>query len=165
LRNNGDGTFTEIGHPTGTDLILNSRGVAIADFFNRGRLDIAVAASNDRHALLVNEIPEAGHWLGVELIGMRTNRDAAGVRISVRTGQSRQMREVVIGDGYGSQSSLRQYFGLGGFQTIDDLTVRWPVSRLVQTFHLVKADRIVEIVEGRDALVEKRYAVAAQPSW
>ena len=157
LRNNGNGTFTEIGHATGTDLLLNSRGVAVADFWNRGRLDIAVAASNDRHALLKNEIADAGHWLGIELIGTRSNRDAVGVRVTARAGGGRQIREVVLGDGYGSQSSLRQYFGLRHFRTIDELTVRWPRSGLVQTFRGVDADRIVEIVEGRDALVEKRY--------
>ena len=50
LRSNKDGTFTETGNATGTDLLLNSRGVAIADFWNRGVMDIAIAASTDRHA-------------------------------------------------------------------------------------------------------------------
>jgi hypothetical protein len=54
LRNNGEGTFLELGHATGTDLILNSRGVAVADFWNCGIMDIAVSASADRHALFKN---------------------------------------------------------------------------------------------------------------
>ncbi|MBI2187377.1 MAG: CRTAC1 family protein [Acidobacteria bacterium] len=156
LRNNGDGTFTEIGHATGSDLLLNSRGVAVADFWNRGRLDIAVAASNDRHALLKNTAAAAGHWLGIELVGTRTNRDAVGAHIAVRAGGARQIRQVVLGDGYGSQSSLRQYFGLGTSGTVDELVVRWPRSG-VQTFRGLAADRIVEIVEGRHAVVEKHY--------
>ncbi|HEY1338308.1 MAG TPA: VCBS repeat-containing protein, partial [Bryobacteraceae bacterium] len=41
LRNNGNGTFEEIGRGSGADLPLNSRGVAVADFFNRGVMDIA----------------------------------------------------------------------------------------------------------------------------
>src|SRR5947207_2717531 len=63
LRNNGDGTFTEMGRAAGTDLILNSRGVAVADFWNRGVLDIAVEASTDRHVLLRNEVGEKRNWL------------------------------------------------------------------------------------------------------
>jgi hypothetical protein len=162
LQNNGDGTFTEVGHVVGSDLLLNSRGVAVADFWNRGRLDIAVAASDDRHALLRNQTRAAGHWIGIELVGTRTNRDGAGVRLTARTGELRQTREVVLGDGYGSQNSLRQYFGLGTFQTIDELTVRWPRTGLVQTFHHVSGDRIVRIVEGNDVLVATHYHTAEE---
>ncbi len=89
LRNNGDGTFLEIGRAAGTDLLLNSRGIAVADFWNRGALDIAVAASTDRHALLRNDLPVADGrhgWLAVELVGTRSNRDAVGARVTVNAG-------------------------------------------------------------------------------
>jgi hypothetical protein len=161
LRNNGDGTFLEIGRAAETDLILNSRGVALADYWNRGVLDIAVAASSDRHALLKNAVGGGRHWLGVELVGTRSNRDAVGARVYARSGGTRQMREVVLGDGYGSQNTLRQYFGLAGSATVDELIVRWPRSGLTQTFRDVGADRIVQITEGRDELVEKRYTAVA----
>src|SRR6187549_1298241 len=120
LRSNGDGTFSEIGRGAGTDLLLNSRGIAVADFWNRGVLDIAVAESTDKHALLKNNA--AGkHWLAVELVGTSTNRDAVGARVYARVGKARQMREVVLGDGYGSQNTLRQYFGLGDATQVDEL--------------------------------------------
>jgi hypothetical protein len=157
LRNNGDGTFSEIGRGMGADLLKNSRGVAVADFWNRGVLDIAVAASADRHALLRNEIRDPGNWLQVELVGVKSNRDAVGARVSVAVESKHQMREVVLGDGYGSQNSLRQHFGLGGATSVDELTVRWPRSGVLQSFHHVRANRIIEITEGRDAIVEKNY--------
>ena len=47
---------TRSGRAAGTDLLLNSRGVAVADFWNRGVMDIAVSASTERHALLRNEM-------------------------------------------------------------------------------------------------------------
>ena len=152
LLNNGDGTFREIGHAAGTDLLLNSRGVTVADFWNRGRLDIAVAASADRHALLRNEVPASRHWLAVNLVGTRSNRDAVGARLTVATGGARQTREIVLGDGYGSQNTLRQHFGLGDRTQIDELRVRWPTSGLVQVFRDVPVDRIVTATEGRDHL-------------
>ncbi|HEX6463786.1 MAG TPA: CRTAC1 family protein, partial [Vicinamibacterales bacterium] len=164
LRNNGDGTFLEMARAAGTDLLLNSRGVAVADFWNRGLLDIAVAASTGRHALLKNELSVPRHWLGVELVGTRTNRDAVGARVYARTGGMRQMREVVLGDGYGSQNSLRQYFGLGDAATVDELVVRWPRSGVTQTFTSVPVDRIVQVTEAASTgapnttpLVEKHY--------
>ena len=161
LRSNGDGTFLETGRAAGTDLLLNSRGIAVADFWNRGALDIAVAASTDRHALLKNEIASGRHWLAVELVGTKSNRDAVGARVYAKTRGSQQMREVALGDGYGSQNSLRQYFGLGASAVVDALVVKWPRSGIVQTFKNIPSDRIVEVVEGRDALVEKHYAPGA----
>jgi len=162
LRNNGDGTFTEIGRAAGTDLLTNSRGVAVADFWNRGVMDIAVSASTERHALLRNETPNRRNWLQVELVGVRSNRDAAGVRVTAVVKGKKQTREVVIGDGYASQNSLRQHFGLGDDAIVDELTVRWPRSGIVQTFHQVAGNRIVEVTEGRDTLVEKRYPGVAR---
>jgi hypothetical protein len=76
-----------------------------------------------------------------------------------------QMREVVLGDGYGSQSSLRQYFGLADQANVDELVVRWPKSGTTQTFSNVAADRIIQITEGKpapEALVEKHYGASQQ---
>jgi hypothetical protein len=157
LRNNGDGTFSEIGHAAGTDLLTNSRGVAVADFWNRGAMDIAVSASTDRHALLRNNLPATRNWLQVELVGVKSNRDAVGARVTAKCGGRQQLREVVLGDGYGSQNSLRQHFGLGDNSVVGELIVRWPRSGIVQTFRNVAANRVVEITEGRDLLVEKHY--------
>src|SRR5579872_2559622 len=143
LRNNGDGTFTEIGRASGTDLMINSRGVAVADFWNRGVLDIAVASSTQRHALLKNEVGGKRNWLAVELVGTKSNRDAVGARVSITVKGKPQMREVVLGDGYGSQNSLRQYFGLADAAAVDLMVVKWPRSGIVQKFTNVASNRIV----------------------
>lgn len=158
LRNNGDGTFAEIGRAAGTDLLLNSRGIAYADFWNRGVLDIAVAASTDRHALLRNEVGLNRRWVALELVGAGasrpdgTNRDAVGSRVIVKTAGQSQLREVVLGDGYGSQNTLRQYFGLGEAAQVDELTVRWPRSQKTQTFRSLEAGKIYRLSEGRPDL-------------
>jgi hypothetical protein len=149
-----------MGRAAETDLILNSRGIALADYWNRGVIDIAVAASDDRHALLKNVVGSARNWLGVELVGTESNRDAVGARVYAKIGGTQQMREVVLGDGYGSQNTLRQYFGLGGAAGVDELVVRWPKSGKTQTFRNVAGNRIVRVTEGRDALVEAPYGAA-----
>ncbi len=158
LRPNGDGSFTEIGRAAGTDLVLNSRGIAVADFWNRGLLDVAVAASTDRHALLRNEVGARRRWLAIDVVGGAdrlaggTNRDGVGVRVNVAVGGLRMMREVVSGDGYGSQSSLRLYFGLGEAAQVDELSVWWPRSGRRQTFRGVAANRFYRLAEGDEAL-------------
>jgi hypothetical protein len=156
LLNRGDGTFQEIGRAAGTDLLTNSRGVALADFWNRGVLDIAVAANGDRHALLRNQVGEGRHWLEVELGGTKSNRDGVGARVTLRAGGRTLTREVTAGDGYASQSMLRLHFGLGRAGRVDELTVRWPASKTVQSFRNVPIDRILQITEGGN-LIEKRY--------
>jgi enediyne biosynthesis protein E4 len=157
LRGNGDGTFSEMGRAAGTDLLLNSRGVAVADFWNRGVLDIAVSASTDRHALLKNGVGGKRNWLAVELVGTKSNRDAVGARVSIVVKGKPQLREVVLGDGYGSQNSLRQYFGVSDAAAVDEMVVKWPRSGVVQKFQNVAANRIVQVTEGSDALVERKY--------
>jgi hypothetical protein len=157
LRNRGDGTFEEVGRAAGNDLMLNARGVAVADFWNRGVMDIAVSASTDKHALLRNDIENPRHWLQVELVGVQSNRDAVGARVSITVHGKKQMREVTLGDGYGSQNSLRQHFGLADADSVDEMIVRWPRSGKVQTFRNVAANRIVEVTEGSSELKEKHY--------
>ncbi len=170
LVNNGDGTFKEIGRASDSDLLVNSRGIAFADFWNRGVLDIAIAASTDRHALLRNDVGQARSWLAIELVGAATtladgtNRDAVGARITIHQGNTLQTREVALGDGYGSQNTLRVHFGLGSATQVDQLEVRWPRSGKVQKFSAVAANRIVEIVEGRQDLVEKHYESLSDPA-
>lgn len=165
LQNNGDGTFVELGPATGTDLLLNSRGVAVADFWNRGVMDIAVSASTDKHALLKNCIAARRNWLQVELVGRYSNRDAVGARLTLYAGGKPQSREVVLGDGYGSQNSLRQHFGLDQSEMVDKLIVRWPAAGLVQTFEDVCVNRIVEITEGEERLVTKSYPAFADGAY
>jgi enediyne biosynthesis protein E4 len=148
LRNRGDGTFEEIGTPVGTDLLRNSRGIAVADFANRGRLDIAVAASTDRHAFLRNLVPETGNWLQVDLVGTRSNRDAVGARVYLRYAGQQALREVVAGDGYASQNMLRLHFGLGAVAKVDELKVVWPASKTAQVFKDVGVNQLVVIEEG-----------------
>jgi hypothetical protein len=164
LRNRGDGTFEELATPAGSDLLRNSRGVAFADFWNRGVLDLAVAASADRHALLRNQAGLGRHWLEVELVGSRSNRDGVGARVTARAGGRLLIREVTAGDGYASQSMLRLHFGLGDSAEVDELTVRWPASGMVQRFAGVAADPIVRVAED-GGLEEARYAavVASNP--
>jgi hypothetical protein len=163
LRNNRDGTFKEIGRATNSDLLLNSRGTAVADFWHRGVLDIAVAASTDRHALLRNGMAPDRNWLVVKLIGAAgelangTNRDAVGARVIVRANGIQQMREVILGDGYGSQSTLHLHFGLDRAAQVDEMLVRWPRSGLVQRFANVTANRFYELKEGQEQLLAKPY--------
>jgi hypothetical protein len=165
LRNNGDGTFKEMGRGFNTDLVLNSRGTAVADFWNRGVMDLAVAASTARHALLRNEIEPNRNWVQFKLVGAAneiakgTNRDAVGARVILKSGQMQMVREVILGDGYAAQSTLRLHFGLGELDVVDEIIVRWPRSGIEQHFENVAPNKLYEIKENQNELIEKVYRI------
>jgi hypothetical protein len=72
------------------------------------------------------------------------------------------MREVILGDGYGSQSTLNLHFGLNQAVQVDEMLVRWPRSGIVQRFEQVAANRYYEIQEGQQALMPKPYGASGQ---
>ena len=129
----------------------------MADFWNRGVMDIALSASTDTHALLKNCNSAKRNWLQVELVGQQSNRDAVGARVTLYAEGKHQYREVVLGDGYGSQNTLRQHFGLDHSKVVERLIVRWPASGIVQTFEGINVNQIVEVTEGGDHIVSKTY--------
>jgi hypothetical protein len=148
FRNNGDGTFTDVGWLHGVDREEDGRGVAIFDLDRDGRLDIALRNYRQPAGLLRNTGAKR-HWISFELVGTRSNRDAVGARIRVRAGDAWQTREVASGSGYLSGSSLRQHFGLGDADTVDEVEISWP-SGLRSRLHSLSANRAYRVVEGTE---------------
>jgi hypothetical protein len=86
--------------------------------------------------------------LSIKLLGTRSNRSAIGARVAVTAGGRRQVREVLSGSSYISQSDLRQHFGLGQAKSVDQIEVRWP-SGLIDRLPGVDADQFIAVEEGR----------------
>ncbi len=148
--NEHDGKFRDISMTSGPGISIpfNSHGVAAADFDNDGNVEILVNNSHDRPSLLKNN-GDHSNWILLDLQGTKSNRDAIGARVTVRTGKHQQTEEVRSGGGYDSQSDLRLHFGLGPAAKADDIEIRWP-SGLVQHLPNVTGNRIVKIREGTD---------------
>ncbi len=146
FRNDGDGTFTDTAYVDGADRIEDGRGIAVFDYDQDGALDL-VLRNYDQPAQLLRNRGGAGHWLELKLVGVRSNRDAVGARVTVRAGGRRQVREVHAGSGYLSGSSLVQHFGLGRATRIDSLEVRWPSGRRTRIGPL-EADQQLLLSEG-----------------
>jgi len=136
---------TEIGG--GLLLERSSRGAAFGDYDNDGDTDILVINMNDRPTLLRNDTVTPNHWIGLRLVGTKSNRDGIGARLTVQTGARRQRTEV-RGDGsYISHSDIRARFGLGNAARVDRIEIRWP-SGTVDTATAVAADRYYVAREG-----------------
>jgi hypothetical protein len=96
--------------------------------------------------LLRNDGP-GGHWVGLELAGTRSGRDAIGARVTLTAGGRARARELVGGGGYLTASDPRLRFGLGETTRVDLLEVRWP-SGLVERFPVPAIDRYTRLREG-----------------
>src|SRR6266496_33911 len=70
-RNQGNGTFTELGDEAGPGITARhtSRGAAFGDFDNDGDIDVLIMNRNEPPSLLRNDAPKANHWIKVRLEG------------------------------------------------------------------------------------------------
>jgi len=139
--NRGDGTFLDASTLAGPALQKPtvSRGVAFADFDNDGDIDCAIATLNGSPQLFRNDVPAGNHWVMFRTVGIKSNRDGIGARITVTTGKLKQVWEIKRTVGIYSASDPRAHFGLGPSATIDSVSVRWPSGK-VQEFKGVAAD-------------------------
>lgn len=146
--NLGNGTFEEVAHVYGDVLTQEraSRGLAIGDLDNDGRVDVVINDLDGSPQVLHNQLAGAGNWLRVKVVGGSRNTNAIGALIVVQTGGVTQRRLVQSGTSYISQDDMRQHFGLGSATRVDAIEVRWPngtTSRLPGT----RANQEVEIRE------------------
>jgi hypothetical protein len=128
FRNEG-GYFKEVAAELGLDSVEDGRGISLADLEGDGDLDLLVTNAGKRAFLYRNELPAGGSWLEVTLVGRVSNRDAVGARLTLDAGGLKLIREVDGGNGFSSQSSRVQHFGLAGREAIDRLEVRWPKGK------------------------------------
>jgi hypothetical protein len=148
FRNQGDGTFVELGDETGPAIASRhiSRGCAFGDFDNDGDLDILIMNRNEPPSLLRNDAPSGNHWLKVRLEGVQSNRSAIGSRVLLRYGGKMQAQCVTSQSSYLSSNDPRLHFGLGK-AAATDIEVHWPTGKS-ENFSSITADQLITIREG-----------------
>jgi PKD repeat protein len=149
-RNNGNLTFTNTSNDLGID-VVDTYGGAWADYDNDGDLDLATIGRTTegiaREIHLFRNDGGTNNWLKVKLTGVDSNSMGIGARVTVRYGDSIQIREVEGGMGsHGQQNDLPVEFGLGKTTTIDEVEVRWPDGK-VQIEKNVAANQTLDITE------------------
>ena len=149
--NLGNGKFKDISKTSGPGLQEphSGRGLAIADLWNDGRLEVVVNNLSDRPMLLTNMARNDNHWLEVKLEGTTSNRDAIGAHIAVAGEKRKWVDEVRSGSSYNSSSDLRIHFGLGKEQRLHPIEVRWPSGETEVFPAPEKVDRSITLVEGK----------------
>ena len=129
------------------------RGGATADVDSDGKIDVVVLPIAGTPLLLHNETLNRNNWIGFQLRGTQSNRDAIGATVELQACGQTRFDTVRNGGSYLSHNDSRVHFGLGSCGTVDHLRVRWPRG-LVQEFGSAQIDRYTELVEGHTGSVK-----------
>lgn len=127
---------------------LSTRSSVILDLDADGDLDVVTNEFNDRPQLLISDLSarRALHFLKIQLVGSKSNRQGLGARVEVRWGGRFSVQYNDGKSGYLGQSDLPLYFGLPDSTGPVSVQVSWPSGRrqVVQSSALNRLLRIEE---------------------
>jgi enediyne biosynthesis protein E4 len=128
---------------------LSARGLAIGDFDNDGAVDVLVSVNDAAPLLMRNLAAKGNHWLGIKLVGKKSNRDAIGARVTYQAGDLKRSRTKVGGGSYLSSHDPRMVLGLGARTKVDWVEVKWPEpGGKTERFSQLPIDKYVTLTEG-----------------
>ncbi len=157
-RNLGDGKFEDVTKGSGAEGFGIGSGVGAGDINGDGFLDMVATNRTYYSEFKRVNIPQdtwlflnkgnKNNWIKVALTGTTSNKSAIGARVTVVSGDLKQMRERVPAHGYNSANEPLETFGLGDRKAVDYIEVKWP-SGLVQRIDKPDTKKIIQITEGQ----------------
>ena len=154
--NQHDGTFRNISTQVGPALQTEqvSRGLAVGDLFNDGRMEAIVENLVGEPMILRPEGGPPNHWISFQLQGSKGNRLALNARVRATSGDLIQLGEVISGGSYLSQHDLRIHFGLGNHPSLDRAEILWRDGKKELLTNLA-ADHFYVVREGEGVISTK----------
>ena len=148
--NQANSTFLDKTNYFGGDLLNKavSRGAAFGDIDNDGDPDFVISNNNGRAALFFNSGKPKNNWIGLELQGVKTNRDAIGSKLILKTKSGVQTAWVNPASSYLTSNDKRVLFGIGHDDMILSLEVQWAGSKQ-ESFVNLKPGFYYKVVQGQ----------------
>ena len=150
FRNTGNGRFVELVEQAGAGFRSSEvgRGAAFGDIDNDGDTDVLVTNNNGPVRLLLNQLGNRNHWLGLRVVD-RSGRDALGAQVDIVLSKNKILRRRVRTDGsYLSANDPRVLVGLGKVTEVEAVRVRWPDGS-VSEWKAPPVDRYTSITKER----------------
>ncbi|MCW5978903.1 MAG: CRTAC1 family protein [Bryobacteraceae bacterium] len=150
MMRNVKGQFEDVSSQLGEGfkVVTASRGVAFGDLNNDGFLDAVIYCKDCDAVVLKNDGGNGNHWLLIDTVGTKSNRDGIGAKIRIVLPDGTEQHGIVTTTGsYCSANDKRVHFGLGAASTVKLVEITWP-SRIVQRLENVKADQILKVRES-----------------
>lgn len=147
MRNTGKG-FVDVSATAGSafKIPIVARGAAFGDLNNDGQIDAVLGVLNNTPLVLRNDGTK-NHWLGLSLIGSKSNRGGLGARVIVTdSGGRKQIFDVSSSGSYLSANDPRIIAGVGAASGVRSVEVHWP-SGNVETITAPAIDRYLTIRE------------------
>jgi enediyne biosynthesis protein E4 len=150
LFRNVSGRFTDVTERGGKvfDLVEASRGAAFGDIDNDGDTDVVVTNGAGPVRLLINNVGQMRHWVGLRLVGRNIPRDMVGARVGiVRPGGPVLWRRARADGSYASANDPRVLVGLGEPAAAPRVRVVWPTGE-TEEWTSVSIDRYTTLRQG-----------------
>lgn len=127
---------------------------AVGDLNSDGFLDLYLGFAETFHntgqrrdAIMIND-KNSNNYIGINLLGTISNRDAIGAKISIYSDGGRYTREVTAGKSYGIMNTTNQMIGIGASSMVDSVTVMWPSGIVTAMYDLEVNSRFVMEEDG-----------------
>jgi hypothetical protein len=151
FRNTGKESFVEVLDQADLQPLEVSRGAALGDVDNDGDTDVLVTNNNGPVRLLLNQIGNQNHWLGLRLVG-KNDRDMLGAQVEIVVNDNSNLHRRVRTDGsYLSANDPRVLAGLGQSSKVKTVRIRWP-DGTVEEAKDVPADRYTTLKQVTTSL-------------
>ena len=160
FRNRRDGRFENVSAQAGAAFALPhvGRGAAFGDIDNDGDIDVVISNMHRPADLLINNVGNRRHWVGLRLSGCgtataacRSPRDMVGARVQiVRPSAPALWRRARADGSYASANDPRVLVGLGDSTEPPTARVTWP-NGAIEQFPPLQIDRwsVLKQGEGR----------------
>jgi len=134
-------------------------GIATSDYDLDGDEDIYIVNHTNQKNIFIENTFTNNNWIGFMLNGTKSNKDAIGAKVKIRTTIDNkpfwQVREIKAqSGGLGSQNSLKVNFGLHNSEMVDSLIIEWP-SGIYQKFAKLESKKYYAIDESNSAFINE----------